>query len=1081
MSDTSQPEYIYSEKPALELFDKLDYTYKPGSELVPNTIVQGDLLENAIKKINPWISDKNARASVKKLVTTLGSSLMETNEMIYGLLTGKPTRKEFDKLNCQVKQVIDGREQFRKVEFIDWHNGGKRSDKNSYIVSNQVRFRGKERESIPDIVVYINGIPLAVIECKAPKVRAQEKAVSDLLYYQQNSERLFYYNQICVGIARNSAAVYGAIGVQEVQYSHYRDKDLTELTALLGDIPTKQDILIWNLFRKERLLDILKNFVVFEKIEGRTVKKLPRYQQLRATNKTIDKLKNMDEGGVIWHTQGSGKSLTMTYIAKKLQAEENGFKNPIILVLTDRIDLDTQISDLFVNVGNQNVHKARAVSHLKKLLANSYGGIITTTIQKFMEQDTASDDTDDSHKDDEEFLPEDQIEELTSDIQIKKAKDGSLVRVIKIYGENGKVTETIEEPVDVEELSDRDNIYVLADEAHRSQYGLLAAYMRLSLPNAKFIAFTGTPITKEEKSTLGEFYGGQYIDTYTIKESVADGNTLEILYDQAIPEIIIDKPGLDADFDEQYANEDKDRKAMLRRTACNKYKSAYERLWIVANHIVEHYQAGALKEGHKAILVCANRITAVMYRKIFEQMKAEGLHKLNTKVVISLGGKGDKLEKQCADYLDYVTPGEKVKQASKEFTLSFPPAGESLLNSKTGKAQYNDDHILIVSDMLLTGYDCPIASVMYLDKNLKEHTLLQAIARVNRTRAGKNAGFVMDYCGVADNLVAALKMFSGELVKDDVMKDYKKFAYTKLQTRHTKLIDFFRAIKVDRKQDREKYKDRVFEMLEPMDLRDSFKKLLKEFNQAMDIVLPDSFAIPYAFDFKLFNEIRAMFADVYQDTENSRIDAGESRKLQIMIDENLRASGITGLLAQPIAITDREVFADELAKQGQGAQKLIKKNATKHRIKTGLQINKSFYGPLSEVLEKAIDDEKNDRISQLELFDIIDQVNRDIDEYESELQSKGLKSPAEYAIYSEMKRLYVSEDEAMYKVKDIANDLDEHFQIVNWENKAREHHQMVKKIRKHVKDRFDGITESKEYAQGLLNTIIENKKNEQIG
>jgi len=379
-------------------------------------------------------------------------------------------------------------------------------------------------------------------------------------------------------------------------------------------------------------------------------------------------------------------------------------------------------------------------------------------------------------------------------------------------------------------------------------------------------------------------------------------------------------------------------------------------LWVVADHIVKHYQAGAQKECHKAMLVCANRITAVMYRKIFEEMKSEGLHNLNTRVVVSLGGKEDKLAKQCSDYLDYVTPEDRIKPVTKEFTLPFPPEGESLVNSKTGKAQYNDDHILIVSDMLLTGYDCPIASVLYLDKNLKEHTLLQAIARVNRTREGKNAGFVMDYCGVADNLVDALNMFSGELEKDDVVKDYKTTAYGKLMARHTILVDFFKEIRIDRKQDREKFKDEVFVFLEPMDLRDKFKKLLKEFNQGMDIVLPDEYAVQFAYDFKLFNEIRAMFADVYPNDREDRIDAGESQKLQIMIDENLRAAGITSLLAEPIAITNREEFADELAKQGQGTQKLVKKNATKHRIQTGLQINKSFYGPLSEVLEKAIDD-----------------------------------------------------------------------------------------------------------------------------
>ncbi len=1069
MSDANQMEYKESELPAIELFKLLGYKYLHGSELTSNSIVQEQILETAIKRINPWINNENARRVVKKLTTTTGSSLMETNEIIYGLLVGKETRQEFDKINCQVKQLISGREELKTVNFIDWLN----PLNNDFMVCNQIRITGKIRTSIPDLVVYVNGLPLAVIECKAPKERAKSKAVEDLLYYQKNSEKLFHYNQLCVGIARNTTAVYGAIGANETYYSNYRDKNIDALASLIENTPTKQDILLWNLFRKERLLDIIKNFVVFEKSEGRTIKKLPRYPQLRATNKTIEKLASKNEGGVIWHTQGSGKSITMTYIAKKLQTDTNGFENPKILILTDRIDLDKQIGDLFVAVGFQNVHKARATSHLKNLLKNPYGNIITTTIQKFMERT----DTEDIHQDDENFIQEDEISELTSDIKIKKAPDGSLLRVTKIHDENGTLIETTEEPIEVEELSAKKNIYILADEAHRSQYGLLAAYMRQALPHAKFIAFTGTPITKDEKSTLGEFYGGEYIDTYTIKESVADGNTLDILYDQALPEVVIDKPGLDADFKELYGDKDRDRKALLRRNAVNKYKSAYERLWIIATHIINHYQAGACKEGHKAMLVCANRITAVMYRKIFEQMKTEKIHNLNSKVVISLGGKGDKLEKQCSDYLKYVTPDNEVKNTTENFKLPFPPKGENLINSKTGKAQYNNDHVLIVSDMLLTGYDCPIASVLYLDKNLKEHTLLQAIARVNRTREGKNAGFIMDYCGVAENLVEALNMFSGEIKKDDVVKEYKVFAYGKLRARHTKLIDFFKNIKADRKKERETYKDQIFKMLEPLNLRDRFKKLLKEFNQGMDIVLPDEFAIQFAFDFKLFNEIRALFADVYQDTENTRIDPGESLKLQIMVDENLRAAGITGLLAKPISIADRDEFADELAKQGKGAQKLIKQNATKYRIKTGVQINKSFYGPLSEILEKAIDDEKNQRIDQLEFLDVVDGINDKIDNYEVGLQKKGLKNHIEYAIYSEMKTLYECENIVMEKLNAIVEELDKYFMIVNWEHPSRQD-EIVKKIRKHLKDKFANFAEAKVYAQGLLDTIINNKKNE---
>jgi type I restriction enzyme R subunit len=314
---------------------------------------------------------------------------------------------------------------------------------------------------------------------------------------------------------------YGAIGAGKPHYSLYRNKDTADLQSLLNETPTEQDILIYNLFKKDRLVDLIRHFVIYELDEGRTIKKLPRYPQIRATNKAIRKFQEENQGGVIWHTQGSGKSLTMAYITRKLQAEEFGFKNPTVIVMTDRIDLDTQITTTFINCGLKNVHRASSVIHLEKLLKNSYGGIITTTLQKFQEPDRESSESAD--------LTEQ--EETRNQIVEKSISDGILTKITKVL-ENGKWIEVGREDVHLEELSTKENLYVMVDEAHRSHYGFLAAFMRTVLPKAKFLAFTGTPISKEEKSTLGEFYGGQYIDVYTIKESVADGATVELLYDE---------------------------------------------------------------------------------------------------------------------------------------------------------------------------------------------------------------------------------------------------------------------------------------------------------------------------------------------------------------------------------------------------------------------------------------------------------------------------------------------------------------------------------------------------------------------
>ena len=545
-------EYLQSELPAIELFKKMGYEYFDAKGQMYEVVLK-ERLELSLKQINPWLNKNNLQKVMRKVLAVDGASLMEINQEIHKLITRadamslKPTPEEHPKA----------------VKFIDYEN----LENNDFLVVNQMKFKGSRANSIPDLVVFVNGLPLAVIEAKNPKVDISD--IPDLGYYQTNSPKLFYYNQI-VGAINRISGLYGTIESDMKFYSKYNEKASVELMELLDNEPTPQDILIYNLFEKRCFLDIVKYFVIFEVVEGKTIKKLPRYQQLRAVNKIVHRLKTQNRGGVVWHTQGSGKSITMIYLATKLRAKTSGFDNPTILILTDRTDLDNQIRKTFNAVGFSNVIQASSISHLKTLLKDSYGKTLTSTIQKFQER--------------------------------------------------------AEEKKEVEVLSQKENIFVLIDEAHRSQYGLTASYMRASLPNAKFIAFTGTPIDKENKSTLHEFYGGDYIDKYTIKESVADGNTLPILYETGLSKFFIEKELLDAEFSKSFGHESREKQAILKTKATQLDKNAVARVEEIAKSMVEHYKNKSYLDGFKAMVVCHNRYQAIAYKKAFNKLEKEGLY-----------------------------------------------------------------------------------------------------------------------------------------------------------------------------------------------------------------------------------------------------------------------------------------------------------------------------------------------------------------------------------------------------------------------------------------------------------------------
>ncbi|WP_323592119.1 type I restriction endonuclease subunit R [Aliarcobacter butzleri] len=995
MSQT--PEYLYSELPAIELFKKLGFNYFDASiadtrESI-NEVILEDRLRQSLLKINPWLRDNTLEKVVRKLKNIQASTLMEANQIVFDFITKKDSITE--------KPTPEAKPQ--PVFIIDYEN----IENNDFLIVNQMKYNGIHKNSIPDIVVYINGLPLAIIEAKSPKVSITD-AISDLAYYQENSQKLFYYNQICVGMNKGKA-LYGTIGSQFAHYSKYKLEDLTELELLVERVPTAQDILIYSLFKKEMLLDIIRNFTIFEIEQGRTIKKLPRYQQLRAVNKILYRLKTENKGGVVWHTQGSGKSITMVYLATKLRREEAGFDNPTILVVTDRIDLDNQISSTFRRTGFSNPIQAVSISNLKELLKDSYGKTLLTTIHKFQER----------------------AEEQKEEIEI---------------------------------LSDKSNVFVLIDEAHRSQYGMTAAYMRNSLPNAKFIAFTGTPIDKEEKSTLRTFYGGNdYIDKYTIKQSVEDGNTLAIRYQTGMPEYFIEKDLMNEVFSSVFGHESEEKQAKLKSKAASldTFLMAKRRVEEIAKHIIKHFKEKIYPNNYKAMLVCHNRYQAIAYQKAFLKLKEQGLNSFESKVIMSFDNKKDPIE-----FRELAVEEDKIKKAIEEFKLPFGNENEKSLS---GEKRFDNTAILIVSDMLLTGYDAPIVQCMYIDKLLKEHTLLQAIARVNRTKSGKEYGLVVDYAGITNYLTEALKIFSGDLETSDVMTDIEN-EKTILENRHSKMVAFFNDIKIDRFKDRAKFVDECVLYLEPEDLRDKYIDLVKLFNKSMDIVLPDSFATKFEYDLKLYNDIKLEAVNTHT-PEKMFITREETKKIQMIIDEHLRATGVNYLLHEAIDITDPEAFRRELENKSGKTKELTIANRIKHTIQANKKENPDFYKDIAKRLEELIKAKEEDRITQAQLLIEFDKLQEEIRNSKEEWKRLGLTSKEQFPIFKTLEKVVPNPKEFTIAVFE---KIGMYLQKSDW----KDHDDIKKEIRKNIKSLLRNNGVDKELVNSLPITILEILENQ---
>jgi type I restriction enzyme R subunit len=656
---------------------------------------------------------------------------------------------------------------------------------------------------------------------------------------------------------------------------------------------------------------------------------------------------------------------------------------------------------------------------------------------------------------------------------------GVLIKVTKVLVE-GKWIERAREEIKLEELSSKKNLYVLVDEAHRSHYGFLASFMRTVLPHAKFIAFTGTPISKEEKSTLGEFYGGAYIDVYTIKESVADGATVELLYDEGIAKLTVKKDELDAKFEARFGDESEEKKDVLKREALRKYQFSGSRVDAIARHIITHFKEKIYKDEHKAMLVCDGRYGAIRYKQAFEELKREGFHNIETKVVVSIGSpKSDAIAKEYYETLEWnrnnpanakpiwVVAPEDIKSVTDDFKL---PYGDVNDKEKSGKKKHDNTGILIVSDMLLTGYDAPIASCLYLDKPLKEHNLLQAIARVNRSGKGKKAGFIVDYHGITAYLIQALEIFSGDIRPNDILKNINE-EYPKLEANHHKLVEFFKPLKLDRKYKREEYIDAAVRYIEPIDKRDEFKELLKQFNKSVGLVLPNTMAMKFFSDFKLYNEIRLRARNAYPDDAELKVTREESALLQSLIDEHLHAEGIENLLEEPVSIIDREKFREEILNASPATKELKMRNNLKHVIKVGLDKSPDFYKPLAQRLEELIKQRAEQRITEAAYLKGLTEIQDDIIAHQTEGLEKGFTTERQRAVYDSMKVVFdgTAEDATRTLFDLIHQELD----IIGWEGKAMVLFDIEKKLTRFLKTQMPQ-TEAKQKALELIDIIKKN-------
>ena len=844
-----------SQRPALALFEAMGYTYISPADCDKQRgsryrVLLRDILRGQLRRLNRYVyagaenefSAANIERAMEDLDEPLTDGLVRTSEKIYdALLLGK----------SYPETVGDGKMLSFNLKYIDWDN----PQNNVFHVTEEfaVDSRDRQHNARPDIVLFINGIPFAVIECKAPHIPVEE-AVGQMIRNQQAAyiPQLFKFAQLVVATNKN-AVKYATAGTPKKFWSVWKEQDAdwlqARLSALVPDrMPTEQDRNTVSLFSRERVFELIRYFILFDA----NVKKVCRYQQFFAVREIMKTIAESDEhdnrqSGVIWHTQGSGKSLTMVMLAKYILMELKDC-HPRVVIVTDRKELDAQIAATFAHT---RLTPARATSgrHLVELVNSARADVITSIINKF------------------------------NTVERQEVKNPS-----------------------------RD-IFVLVDESHRSNYGLMATRMRSVFPNACYIGFTGTPLMKSEKNTMARF--GRLIHKYTIRDGVEDGAIVPLIYEGRFVEQKVDEENIDLWFKQTTRRLTEAQREDLRRkwSSIRRLTSTDARIKRIALDISEHFIEGYKDTGFKAMLATNYKRDAIRYLECFEQFGD-----LNCAVVISPP--------------DMRVGVDDADEGADDLVVSFwnkmmQQYGDADRYEEAIKNRFCDGEIdiLIVCSKLLTGFDAPLCQVLYIDKELKEHGLLQAIARTNRLHEGKDYGLIVDYRGLIEKLDTAMDMYSGAGLENFDGGDLKGVvvdvmsAIGNLRSAYTQLVELFAP--VGSISDAEAVE--VF--LADDKMRQDFYTLLCAFGRALHLVLNAEQAYnalskeerqKYQDTFIFFSKVRRSVKLQYCDA----IDNAEYEPLmQNLLDTHLSVARLKKITS-PIDILNKDDFEKELEELG---------------------------------------------------------------------------------------------------------------------------------------------------------------------
>ena len=973
------PEWELVEQPlldqlALQGWETLVWSERQPSDNVSRSSDRDVLLEqrlrSALVRINrgptgePWLEETRIKAAVAELGwMAAGAKLLEANRLATKLVLGGVTVAGLEGWD-------GGRD--RTINYIDWEDWSA----NDFLAVSQfpVATPGKAPNIRPDVTLFVNGIPLVVIEAKPPGSESGiVDAIDQLRRYAnqrgtaapEGAEQLFWTNQFTVATTgeRAEAATFTASSEHYMAWKDPFPSTREEVAESLGkpvEAVTQQELLTAGMLAPERLLGIVRHFTLFMDVgAGRTAKIVGRYQQYRGVHKAMDRLLTGEtkasngeidrRGGIIWHTQGSGKSLTMAFLIRAMRSHPELRKFKVVLV-TDRTDLERQLRGTAALVG-ETIKVARNGPEARTRLRQPGPAVVMVMIQK-------------------------------------------------MHDKQGRAGEGVGDGETFPILNESQSILVMVDEAHRSHASVLHANLMNALPNAARIGFTGTPIIMGKRKKTREIFGG-YLDRYTLADSEADGSTVPILYEGRTTDAAVKGASrMDEVFFRWFADLTESQRETLQRkyATVGQVLEAPELIEAKARDILRHYVSTVMPDGLKGMVVATSRKACVRYRAAFNKARDEFIREIERKQLHPTNGFGPTTDpeesflRNAARGIDLIRSLDFVPVISGDHN-DPPHYGE--WTNKQGQQQHIDSFklplgladekqspvaLLIVKSMLLTGFDAPQARVLYLDRLIQEAELLQAIARVNRTAPKKDNGLVVDYYGVSAQLTRALTAYAnadGKILDPDVDGALRPLTteIENLEPQRQRIRQLFVQRGIDPVPTVEAIEACV-QLLADERLRAEFDVALRTFLTTFDTVLPRPEALPFVDDVNLFGEIQIRTRRRYRDTPDGDFDPYKYKeKVRRLIDDHVTVLDLSQKI-QPLRITDPAFHAHVNAMGSDRAQASEMEHAVRYHVRTHVDEDPVYYAKLSERIDEILDrlEERWDQIA-FEFGELIDEIN----------------------------------------------------------------------------------------------------------